>query len=338
MTDRHDEIQAFLAVSGWPNAQSAPLAADASARSYHRISDQRSGRCAVLMDAPPESGLDITPFVTVGRFLSGSGFSAPEIYNSSREYGLALIEDLGDDLFARICRAQPALEPIVYGAAVDLLANLQRTTPLPDFPAYSQDVYDREANLILDWYVPAVTGRAATHDQKHRFCDLIRSACARLETAPPCCVLRDFHAENLIWLPDRLGDARVGLLDFQDALIGHPAYDLVSLLKDARRDVTPDTERTMIARYLDMTGHDASEFATAYAVLGVQRNLKILGIFIRLAKRDKKCGYIDLLTRVWRFLTRSLDHPALVDLKRFVDSEIPAPDDQALTRIRRGSP
>jgi N-acetylmuramate 1-kinase len=281
------------------------------------------------MDAPPDSGEAIDPFLHVARFLSGAGFSAPEIYAADRENGLILMEDMGDDLYARVCAKSPGLETPLYEAAIDALCELHQKPP-PELPDYSQTIYLREARLLVDWYMPP----AFSDDLKAEFDTLIGAACGQIPTTQKTCVLRDYHAENLLWLPDRTGIARVGQLDFQDALLGHPAYDLVSLLEDARRNTSAELRDAMIARYLDQSGADPDRFLQAYAILGAQRNLKIIGIFSRLYLRDDKPDYIDLIPRVWDHLQRDLQHPALANLKAFMDRHIPAPAPDILQRLK----
>jgi N-acetylmuramate 1-kinase len=333
MSERNGTIVRFLAALAWQGAKRAPLAGDASARRYERLENRETGQKAVLMDAPPDSGEMIDPFLQVARFLTAAGFSAPEIYATDRENGLILMEDLGDDLFARVCAKSPALEVPLYEAAIDALCQLHRTPP-PDLPDYSQAIYLREARLLVDWYMPP----AFSDDLKAEFDGLIGAACEQISTAQQICVLRDCHAENLLWLPDRAGVARVGQLDFQDALLGHPAYDLVSLLEDARRDTSVELRDMMIARYLDQSGLDPDSFRQAYAILGAQRNLKIVGIFARLCLRDGKPAYIDLIPRVWDHLGRDLQHPVLADLKAFIERHIPAPTPDILQRLRAARP
>lgn len=326
-------IDAFLADAGWGDAARAPLAGDASARRYERV---RSGdRWAILMIVPPESGLGVTPFLAVDRWLRAAGLSAPAVLAADADAGLVLLEDLGDDLFARLCAERPAREPELYAAAIDLLAAMQRLDP----PAgdWSPPPYDlafllREARLALDWYLPAATGRAVPDTLAAEWDDAAASAVSPFAT-PAVPVYRDYHAENLIWLPDRADLARVGLLDFQDMLVGHPAYDLVSLLEDARRDVAPELRTAMIRRYRECTGADAEALDHAARALSAQRNLKILGLFTRLARRDGKPRYLDYLPRVWGYLADDLDHPVLGPLAGLVRRHLPAPEPAVLARI-----
>ena len=254
------------------------------------------------MDVPPGSGLTVGPFLAVDAWLRAAGFSAPAVLAADADRGLVLLEDLGDDLFARICAAAPAREGGLYAAAVDLLADLQRLPP-PD-GAWTPPPYDlafllREARLALEWYLPAATGAAAPADLAAEYEARAAEAFAPFAT-PAVAVYRDYHAENLIWLPERAGHARIGLLDFQDMLVGHPAYDLVSLLEDARRDVSPELRTAMLARYAERSGADAAALDHAAHALSAQRNLKIVGLFSRLARRDGKPRYLELLPRVWR--------------------------------------
>ena len=333
MTERVDVIMQFLSAAGWGNAQRGPLAGDASPRRYERVR-LPNGRRAVLMDAPPDTGEDIRPFVRIARWLTHEGYSPPGILAEDARAGLLLLEDLGDDLFARVCRTSPEQEAPLYQAAVDLLADLSRRPPPPDLADYSDAVYEREAALLTGWYLPAAIGQTVSRSLDTEFRQLVRTACLALPLPRKVCVLRDYHAENLIWLPDRTGNARVGLLDFQDALAGHPAYDLVSLLEDARRDTSADLRIDLTRQFARATGADQDEVTQAVATLGAQRNLKIVGIFARLWLRDGKSAYLPMIPRVWAHLMRDLAHPSLADLRGFVRSHVPAPTEDILSRLR----
>lgn len=328
---RAAETQAFLAAAGWGGASRTPLAGDASARRYERL--DMAGARAILMDVPPESGIGIGPFLAIDAWLRHGGFSAPAILAAETGAGLALLEDLGDDLFARLCDAAPGREGELYGAAVDVLADVQRLPPPADVPPYDRAFLMREVGLVPEWYLPAATGVApaeALLAEYRALCAGMLAPVADVRAAP---VLRDYHAENLLWLPERAGPARVGLLDFQDMLVGHPAYDLVSLLSDARRDV-PDALRTaMTDRYLARSGAEREPFLLAAATLSAQRNLKILGLFTRLCRRDGKPRYLGYLPRVWGNLGRDLAHPGLAPVAAFVRRHVPAPTPAVLARI-----
>ncbi len=335
MTDRSTMIRDFLTANGWQNADYCPMTADASFRSYVRLSDAtKLPQTAILMNAPPETNNPVSDFTLIAEELITYGYSAPKIYAGNNRDGLLLIEDLGVDLFAHLCADNLDREHQLYGAAVDLLADLASRTAPSKLAPYSTEICLREAMLLPEWYMPAATGGPVCATQRAIFSELITRACQTIPTAPPVFVYRDFHAENLLWLPDRAGLARIGLLDFQDALSGHPAYDLVSLLEDARRDTNPVLRTAMIQRYLQATGAHSEDFHLAYCTLGAQRNLKILGIFARLGLRDGKHGYIDMMPRVWTHLMRDLSHPALADLKAWVGENVPPPTAETVARVK----
>ena len=282
------------------------------------------------MDSPPEKGEDVQPFIDITNILRDLKLSAPEIFSSDAQNGWLLLEDLGPQVFATTIENDPKLEQTLYEHAVDLLLELhQSNIDWPD--AYDSGVYARELSLVTDWYLPATgteTGSLTT--LASAFQHAFDAQCQGSKAL----VLRDYHAENLIWLPDRKGINRVGLLDYQDALIGHPAYDLVSLLEDARRDVSPELQATMLERYLSSSKIPKDEFVAAYNLLGAQRNLKIIGIFTRLSKRDNKPKYIDLIPRVWAHLQRDLKHPACVEIRDWVRKNMPKPNAKILSSLR----
>lgn len=319
---------AFVMRAGWGAAERQFLAGDASARSYDRLIG-RNGT-AVLMDAPPHKGEDIRPFVLMARHLSAMGLSAPEIYAEDAQNGFLLLEDLGDDLFARVMAADPATQSPLYQAAVETLAHLQNAPAPAGLPDHSPGFMADAASLAIRWYAYAVTG---TRQDPNALRDAMARAMARHCTKPPTLVLRDFHAENLLWLPKRSGLARVGLLDFQMGSLGQPEYDLISLLQDARREVPRDLADQMIAHFATITGSDPAQTATACAVLGAQRGLRILGGFTRLSLHFGKPGYVRLIPRVWDHVLTCLANPALTEL-RAVCADLPPPTPEALQRIQ----
>lgn len=300
----------FLALHGWADAAILPLAGDASFRRYFRVVDGE--RSAVLMDAPPPHE-DPRPFVAIARWLHKRGFAAPAIHALDLAEGLVLIEDFGDSRMREAIDADPGRALPLYRAAVDILIGLHGQ-PQAELPPYDRAVLHREANLLTEWYCPAV---GITPDQAGYSAAWEQVFDVALADAPVT-VLRDFHAENLMLLR---GGA-LGLLDFQDALAGHPAYDLVSLLQDARRDVEPEIERMMLAHYAAATGAGPA-FDAAYHVLGAQRNAKIIGIFTRLWQRDGKPRYPTLCPRVWRYLEQDLAHPALAPVAAWFAHNVP---------------
>lgn len=305
---------AFLNAHGWGGAAVRPLAGDASFRRYFRVELQ--GRTAVLMDAPPDKE-DSRPFLAIGKHLDELGFSAPQPLATDLEKGLILLEDYGDGRVGPVLAADASAEAEIYGAAVDILAELHNHAP-GDVPPYSEAEYLREARLFPDWYLPAV-GVAEAAGYNEAWAPLWPA----LFTHPPVLVLRDYHADNLMLL-DRPGLKRLGLLDYQDALAGHPAYDLASLLQDIRRVVSPELEAAMIARYIAARpGLDEAAFRTAYAILAAQRNIKILGVFTRLYVRDGKPAYPRFHPRLWELVSANLEHPALAPVKAWFDANVP---------------
>ena len=307
-----DAAPAFLAAIGWGDAEIRPLAGDASFRRYFRVVE--NDRSAILMDAPPPHE-DPRPFLQVARWLGERGFAAPAIYGEDLERGLVLLEDFGDARMRETADAAPESELRLYEAAVDVLVRLHAHESAPVEP-YDAAVYHREAGLFTEWYCPAV----GLEVDAQGYVDAWDMALAPLlEGHTPVTVLRDYHAENIMLIE---GAESLGLLDFQDALAGHPAYDLVSLLQDARRDVEPALETAMLDRYKRITGA-GGDFDVAYHVLGAQRNAKIVGIFTRLWKRDGKPRYPGLCPRVWRYLERDLAHPALKPVADWFAANVP---------------
>ena len=316
MTNRTATIEEFLQVNGQGRALRAPLAGDASARRYERL---RGGvQPAILMDAPPDL-LDVQPFVDIAIWLKGQGFAAPLIFASDAEAGLVLMEDLGDGLFSKVLTPEidkrEVEERTLYEAAVDVLMRLQAVPPPDGLPPYDDAKMLQEVGLLTEWYAPHLSDTA-----KQDYLDIWWDLFPATRAGAACFVYVDYHADNLIWLSDNEGLERVGLLDFQDGRLGPPAYDLVSLLEDARRDVPPALAEAMIERYLaGRPDLDPDAFRAAYAVLGAQRNCKILGLFSRLAIRDGKTSYLALQNRVLGHLQRDLAKPGLTALAAWFD-------------------
>jgi hypothetical protein len=330
MPDRTRAAQDFLDRAGWGSARREHLAGDASDRRYWRL---RAGAAtAVLMDNPPGQADDPAAFVAMAAHLRGLGLSAPRVLAADPAAGFVLLEDLGDDLFARLLADDPAREAELYAPAVDVLAELQRAALPPGLPDLAAEDWAEAAALAWQTYLPAATGVARDPGP---FRVAMARALSDHADGPRVLILRDYHAENLLWLPGRKGLARIGLLDFQLGQAGQPGYDLVSLLQDARRDVAPATEATMRTRFAAATG---TLDPAAYATLGAQRALRILGVFARLALDRGKPGYLRLMPRVWGHLTRNLAHPALADLARICQADLPAPSPAIQDRIARQCP
>ncbi len=332
MTSDHDRLtDVFLAHAGWAGAQRRALAGDASARQYERLTDGPDGARAILMKDPEDIG-SVIAFQRIARHLSALGLSAPRILAALPKNGLLVEEDLGDALFSRVLADQPALEAELYLAAVDALITLH-ADPAPDAPPYDTPALVAAIDPALDWYGQNATGQAdPAGGALIKAC--LKDALSTLAPWQPVLALRDFHAENLFWLPERSGPARVGLIDFQDAVLTHPVYDLISLAHDVRRPVAPATIAAMFERYASATGQSLEALQEAGAVLSAQRNLRILGIFTRLSLHFAKPDYIDLLPRCWSLLTEALTHPALAALSEAVTATLPAPTPDLLTRLK----
>jgi tRNA threonylcarbamoyl adenosine modification protein YjeE len=350
--DRLGAFLAFLGEAGFAKALRVRIAGDASTRSYQRLTQGRNS--LIVMNAPPrpdgppvKRGLaysavarlaeDVKPFVALAAALRERGFSAPKILAADHEAGFAVLEDLGSELMVSGDPPQPIAER--YERATDVLIALHRLE-LPDtlpvaphvayaIPPYDLDAFLIEAELLLDWYLP-YRGAAATAQARALFLSLWRDALRPVLDAPKTWVLRDFHSPNLLWLEARDGIAQVGLLDFQDAVMGPSAYDLGSLLQDARVDVPEELEIALFGRYVRARrdadrNFDADGFARLYATLAAQRATKILGIFARLDQRDGKPQYLGHLPRVFACLRRALTHPALTGLNDWYLAHVPPP-------------
>ncbi|MCW8915120.1 MAG: phosphotransferase [Magnetovibrio sp.] len=316
----------FLKHAGWAEAEQAPLSGDASFRRYIRLS--QNGQRAMVMDAPPTHE-DVRPFVQIDKHLRLLDFSAPEIMAEDETNGFLLLEDFGDTTFTNLLAAN-ADETELYQLGTDVLITLHAIdseTAAPEWLSpYDDATLRNEAALLLDWFMPA-HGLNVSTEIRAKFERIWLKLFGHVHAGPRTLVLRDYHIDNLMRLDNRDHVKACGLLDFQDALAGHPAYDLMSLLEDARRDIAPDLQARMKERYrdaLNLQDQRWDDFQTAYAILGAQRHAKVIGIFTRLDRRDGKPIYLKHIERVWRLFERSLDHPALSEMKAWVDNHIPS--------------
>ncbi len=312
-----DGMHDFLRSAGWNDAEIEVIPGDASFRRYFRLR-LAPDKTAMLMHAPPPHE-DPEPFLKVAHWLHDHGMRAPEIYASDPARGWVLLEDFGNDRMRDWIDENPYGERRAYETAIDALVDLHKR-PAGPFPAYDMATYEREVALFTEWFCPAqrlsvdARGYLAAWEQV--------LAPLNSDAKPRVTVLRDYHAENIMLLGDPVANAPQGLIDFQDALVGHPAYDLVSLLQDARRDVSIDLEAAMLERYR-AHGNPGGDFDADYARLGAQRNAKIVGIFSRLDQRDGKPRYLSMIPRVWTAMERDLAHPALEPVARWFDANIP---------------
>ena len=318
-------IASFLESAGWGGAERQLLAADASFRRYDRIF--LGNKTAVLMDAPPDKEKPLA-FLQVAGMLQALGLSAPRLHRADLDRGLLLLEDFGDRTFTKAL-AEGASEQELYALATDVLIALHRgwrpeLAESAELGRYGEGEMVQEAELFLDWYLPAARGSAASVEERAAFKEAWLAVLPEAQGLEDTLVLRDYHVDNLMVLAGREGAAACGLLDFQDAVLGSPAYDLVSLLEDARRDVSPEVTQAMYERYLAaFPGLDPVALFAACAVQGAQRHTRVLGVFARLYRRDGKSGYLRHLPRLWRLLEDKLVHPDLEPLRNWFDRAVP---------------
>jgi aminoglycoside/choline kinase family phosphotransferase len=345
---------AFLAKAGLGEARREPLAGDASTRAYARLYPT-NGPSLIFMDQPPSQETapcppDASPeqraalgynamarlaagrveaFVDVASYLTSLGLSAPQVVASDAPQGLAVLEDLGDGLFARLIE-QGEDEGPLYDAAIDVLVQLHKTTPPDVLPGgwplltYDDVALKTGQDLFPQWF-PNYRPGLVFDDQALIDWDAFWAPVrARGEAGASVFCLRDYHAENLIWLPERQGTARVGLLDFQDALRAHPVWDLSMLLHDARRDISPALEAACLGRYLSLAQvKDPAAFLADYHALGALNIVRIIGIFSRLVIRDGKGRYAAFMPRMWCYLDRCLKTPGMSELKAWFYANVP---------------
>ncbi len=355
---RMDDISTFLTRHGYGGYDRVFLQGDASTRRYERlIPPQEDAALLIFMDSPPapdgspvRDGLpysriahiaeNVSAFAAVCRQLRQIGLATPEIFAADRDAGYLVIEDLGGEVYQDLVRAGDADMTAPYELALEVLSEIADAA-LPSqveldeggfhiVPPYDRAALEIEVELLLDWYWPEVQGSPASSSEREKFLSIWRSLWPRLEVETPVWCLRDYHSPNLIWRSDREGLDRVGILDFQDAVRGHPAYDVASLLQDARVDVSPETERVMLKHYFQLrersdASFDRKDFAACYAILAAQRATRILGIFMRLNRRDGKPGYLQHVPRLWRYLERTLEAEVLKDLREWYETAFPQP-------------
>lgn len=317
MTDRAERVRAFLDRAGWGAATPVPLAGDLSGRRYMRLTGA-DGATAILMDAPPDRDASTPAFVKMTGWLRDAQLSAPQILAADAPAGLVLLEDLGDRKVSDVVSDTPSERESIYAAIIDLLI-LLRARAAPDLARPDAGELVRMTALAEQHYPGLDAARLAP------FLHMLETILADLLTDPSSVSLRDFHADNLMWLPDRPGLARLGLLDYQDAFITHPVYDLVSLLTDARTQIDQDFRTRMIRDYARKTADDPDRLALAFAAFSAQRNLRILGIFCRAARAGNP-AHVGKLPRVHGYLTEALGHPAFSGVAEAALAAIPVPD------------
>lgn len=319
---RLEEQQLFCEKHGWENADLFPLPCDASKRSYTRLVDGE--RSAMLMDAPPEFE-NLGAYVRLAAHLQQLGIRTPDVYVYDLTLGFALIEDFGDDTFTRLLESG-ADEKALYARAVDVLITIQKSVDAisVEVPPYDENLLLLEVERFTDWFVPAARGAQVTDEEKARYLFAWRKALKSVSTDRSMLVVRDFHVDNLMIVDDQPGVASCGLLDFQDALLGSPAYDLVSLVEDARRDVQAETHSQVLDQYFAaFPGTDRHKFEGDMAILGAQRHAKVLGLFTRLSHQDGKHAYLKHVPRVAGLLASCLQVPALSEVREIIERMVP---------------
>ncbi len=314
----------FLAAQGLNASSLAPLAGDASFRRYFRLNSPAGP--LVLMDAPPPQE-DVRPFARLSQHLDGLGFSVPRVQAEDTSNGFLLLEDFGDTTYSRAL-TEGVDETELYALAVDVLLALHALPTeqvlLPGLPLYETEDMTEKAGLLMEWYPTLVTGKPADPSLANDYRALWRQILPTLDASRRTLVLRDYHVDNLMLLSGRHGIKRCGLLDFQDAARGATAYDLASLIEDARRDINPVLYRTMLDRYLaSLPAADRPDFLAALALCAAQRHSRVIGVFARLKLRDGKSHYLHHLPRLWRLFERALQHESLAPVRVFLDRHVP---------------
>ncbi|MDG2298996.1 MAG: phosphotransferase [Planktomarina sp.] len=321
---RATEISTFLNKAGWPKAQRIPLAGDAGNRRYERLSDLNQGN-AILMDAEPKLGEDIRSFLKISHHLLDCGISAPKIFNQNISLGLILMQDFGDELLYKAVNDTPHLELKLYRLAIDVLNQLHKSPPPKEVGSYFPPEMSKALVTALPWYCEKGLSREITEEAE--------ISLSKLDWSNPVLVLRDFHAQNLIYRYEQSGLAQMGVLDFQDAQLGHPLYDVTSLIHDARRILNPSVV-SLLLQELTKNYRGQDDFKYAFSTLSAQRNLRILGVFARLCLQDKKPSYLNLIPHVWNNLWKDLSHPLLTNLSKICES-LPTPSPSFLEGLRK---
>lgn len=334
---REDAIRHFLAAAGWAESVRDPIPGDASFRRYERL--HLGERRAILMDAPPERE-NTSAFVNAQRYFEHAGCRVPQVLADASVEGLLLLEDLGDDSVSLRLKAIPGQEAAIYADAVAVLAHMagqglsRVASSGSSFMPYDETLLRQEVMLLAQWLLPEVLPVGIAVEAVEAYADVWDALLAGADLSPQVVTHRDYHADNLFLLPGREGMARIGLLDFQDAVLGRPAYDLVSLLEDARRDVSPNVVAACLAEFARQTGVSEDVLRREYAFYGAQRNAKILGIFTRLYRRDGKPRYLGMLPRVWRLFEQNLKHPSLAPLQAWRETYILPETEQRILNLQ----
>ena len=320
------EIEAFLDKASWSKAKRTPLAGDAGNRRYERLADPIQGN-AILMDAEPKLGEDIRPFLKIAQHLSDCEISSPEIFSHDISLGLILMQDFGDELLYKVANETPYLELPLYRLAIDALRKLHKSPPPAEVSDYLAPEMAKASAITLSWYCDEVLSKAIGVE--------VANCLGLLDWSNPVLVLRDYHAQNLVYRHEQTGIAQVGVLDFQDAQLGHPLYDAASLIRDARRSLDASSVGILLKELAENYNRN-DDFKYAFSALSAQRNLRVLGVFSRLCLRDGKPNYLNLIPHVWKNLWKDLSHPHLSDLSS-VCEKLPTPSPEFLEGLRQNA-
>lgn len=332
MSLREKEAIEFLRRSGWAGAGIDIIPGDASFRHYARIRHEKGP--AILMDAPPDKE-SVAHFLSVQDYLFNKNYSAPALLAKDEPLGFLLLEDFGDLSFSRVLREQPKREKELYLLAIKALEKMKQdgVKEAACLPLYDHALLMREVMLMAEWMLPEMVSKDALPAAAQSWQEMWGALLKQADLTPEVVVHRDYHADNLFLLGDRFGMRAVGMLDFQDAVLGRAAYDLVSLLEDARRDLTKDVAEAALKHYIKEAKADQDTFLAEYAFFGAQRNAKILGIFTRLFRRDGKPRYLAMMPRVWAHFKNDIAHPSLAPVKSWVEAYLPKDIDSQIAGL-----
>ena len=320
MGSRIDQINAFLESNQIKEKKIKAITSDASFRRYFRVADK------ILMDADPTLVDDLDAFINIDNLLISISLNAPKIYSIDKENGFLLLEDLGDNLFSKVLNANN--EESLYKKAIDILIylhdrNINQFSKNNLVENYSDEKLISESELFIEWYIKSHLNIKTNENQINEFKEIFSKIITSLQLKYDTLVLRDFHVDNLVLQHSRSGLRQVGLLDFQDAVLGQSSYDLISLIEDVRRPISSELKTSLIKYFIDATGYNSEQLDNEMAFYSVQRNLKILGIFCRLSIRDQKSQYMKFNDNAWQFINNNLKNPLMIDIYKWLKLNLP---------------
>ena len=320
MVSRINQINNFLKNNQIETKNLIPIKNDASFRKYFRVDKK------ILMDADPHLGEDVGSFININHVLREFKLNVPEIFTIDKENGFLLLEDLGENIFSQILNSEN--EEQLYKQAIDVLVeiykkDLNKFSNFTFLEKYSVEKLQDESQLFIEWYLKKYLKINITDTDIKNFKDIINKIFNNLDTKFEKLVLRDYHVDNLILQKSKLGLKQVGILDFQDAVLGSSSYDLISIIEDVRRPISKDLKNILIKYFIDSTGYDPNQLEKELAFYSVQRNLKILGIFSRLNLRDNKFKYMQYNDNAWKYIESNLNNPTMSDLKVWLKKILP---------------